>query len=86
MTEWESHEPGYFSVALFDHRKCYRCGRNSLYSLYCPDMPICDGVEACKRVRVLENKRRVPILMPSELSPFAAIASLTQSSSHRPEC
>ncbi|OBZ79765.1 Peroxide stress-activated histidine kinase mak2 [Grifola frondosa] len=47
ITEWESHEPGYFSVALFDHH-----------------MPICDGVEACKRVRVLENKRRVPILLP----------------------
>ncbi|PSS37163.1 hypothetical protein PHLCEN_2v1036 [Hermanssonia centrifuga] len=47
VTEWESHEPGYFSVALFDHH-----------------MPICDGVEACKRVRVLENKRRVPVLLP----------------------
>ena len=29
-------------------------------------MPICDGVEACKRVRVLENKRRAPILLPSK--------------------
>lgn len=21
MPEWEAHEPGFFSVALFDHRK-----------------------------------------------------------------
>ncbi|KZT67653.1 histidine kinase [Daedalea quercina L-15889] len=45
--EWEKHEPGYFSVALFDHH-----------------MPICDGVEACKRLRVTENKRRLPIQLP----------------------
>ncbi|KAI0700426.1 histidine kinase [Cytidiella melzeri] len=47
VSEWESHEPGYFSAALFDHH-----------------MPICDGVEACKKVRILENKRRAPILLP----------------------
>lgn len=29
-------------------------------------MPICDGVEACKRIRVQENKRRTPVLLPSE--------------------
>ena len=28
-------------------------------------MPICDGVEACKRIRVLENKRRTSALLPS---------------------
>ncbi|TCD66765.1 hypothetical protein EIP91_000956 [Steccherinum ochraceum] len=47
LAEWEAHDPGYFSVALFDHH-----------------MPICDGVEACKRLRVLENKRRVPKTLP----------------------
>ncbi|RPD81571.1 histidine kinase [Lentinus tigrinus ALCF2SS1-7] len=47
ITEWERHEPGYFSVAMFDHH-----------------MPICDGVEACKRLRILEGKRKVPILLP----------------------
>ncbi|CDO70926.1 hypothetical protein BN946_scf184829.g34 [Trametes cinnabarina] len=47
IAEWERHEPGYFSVALFDHH-----------------MPICDGVEACKRIRILEGKRKVPILLP----------------------
>jgi CheY-like chemotaxis protein len=30
------------------------------------DMPICDGVEATKRIRVLENKRRVTVALPSE--------------------
>ncbi|RDX43976.1 histidine kinase [Lentinus brumalis] len=47
LAEWERREPGYFSVALFDHH-----------------MPICDGVEACKRLRVLEGKRKVPVLLP----------------------
>ncbi|KAI0793300.1 histidine kinase [Abortiporus biennis] len=47
LNEWESHEPGFFSVALFDHH-----------------MPICDGVEACKRLRVLEGKRKVAISLP----------------------
>ncbi|GBE78499.1 histidine kinase [Sparassis crispa] len=47
IAEWESHEPGHFSAALFDHH-----------------MPICDGVEACKRVRVLESRRKVTTLLP----------------------
>ncbi|EED82903.1 hypothetical hybrid sensor histidine kinase [Postia placenta Mad-698-R] len=47
IAEWEKHEPGYFSVALFDHH-----------------MPICDGVEASKRLRIMENKRRVPMVLP----------------------
>ncbi|KAF5392631.1 hypothetical protein D9757_002167 [Collybiopsis confluens] len=47
IAEWEAHEPGYFSVALFDHH-----------------MPICDGVEASKKIRVLENKRKVPVMLP----------------------
>ncbi|EPS99596.1 hypothetical protein FOMPIDRAFT_1147208 [Fomitopsis schrenkii] len=47
ITEWEKHEPGHFSVALFDHH-----------------MPICDGVEACKRIRIMENRRRVPVQLP----------------------
>ncbi|TFK40893.1 dual-domain HisK/Mak2 protein kinase [Crucibulum laeve] len=47
IAEWEAHEPGYFSVALFDHH-----------------MPICDGVEATKRLRVLESKKRSPVMLP----------------------
>ncbi|KAF9015434.1 dual-domain HisK/Mak2 protein kinase [Cyathus striatus] len=47
IAEWEAHEPGYFSVALFDHH-----------------MPICDGVEAAKRLRLLEDKRKAPTILP----------------------
>ncbi|TRM62878.1 histidine kinase [Schizophyllum amplum] len=47
IAEWEAHEPGYFSIALFDHH-----------------MPICDGVEATKRLRILENKRKSPVVLP----------------------
>ena len=28
-------------------------------------MPILDGVEACKRLRIMEGKRKVPIVLPS---------------------
>ncbi len=31
-------------------------------------MPICDGVEACKRLRILEGTRKVSILLPSKSS------------------
>ncbi|KAF8213626.1 hypothetical protein K438DRAFT_1902622 [Mycena galopus ATCC 62051] len=51
LTEWQKHEPGYFSVALFDHH-----------------MPVCDGVEAAKRLRHLEEKRKAVISLPSKLS------------------
>ncbi|KII94402.1 hypothetical protein PLICRDRAFT_695401 [Plicaturopsis crispa FD-325 SS-3] len=47
IAQWEAHEPGYFSVALFDHH-----------------MPICDGVEAAKKLRVRERKRKTPISLP----------------------
>ncbi|KAF9473185.1 hypothetical protein BDN70DRAFT_997771 [Pholiota conissans] len=47
IAEWQAHEPGFFSVALFDHH-----------------MPICDGVEAAKRLRLLEGKQKAPIILP----------------------
>ncbi|KXN87566.1 Peroxide stress-activated histidine kinase mak2 [Leucoagaricus sp. SymC.cos] len=47
ISEWKKHDPGYFSLALFDHH-----------------MPVCDGVEAAKRLRVLENKRKALVLLP----------------------
>ncbi|KAJ7748524.1 hypothetical protein DFH07DRAFT_747280 [Mycena maculata] len=47
LAEWQKHEPGYFSVALFDHH-----------------MPVCDGVEATKRLRHLEEKRKAPVALP----------------------
>ena len=30
------------------------------------DMPVCDGIEACKRIRLLEGKRKVPVTLPSK--------------------
>ncbi|KAK0233760.1 dual-domain HisK/Mak2 protein kinase [Armillaria fumosa] len=47
ISEWESRDPGHFTVALFDHH-----------------MPICDGVEAAKRIRMLENKRKCQVMLP----------------------
>ncbi|KDR85277.1 hypothetical protein GALMADRAFT_218372 [Galerina marginata CBS 339.88] len=47
ITEWEAHEPGFFSVAMFDHH-----------------MPICDGVEAAKRLRHLERIHNAPVILP----------------------
>ncbi|TFK30704.1 dual-domain HisK/Mak2 protein kinase [Coprinopsis marcescibilis] len=47
IAAWEAHQPGHFSVALFDHH-----------------MPICDGVEAVKRLRTLERKRKCEIILP----------------------
>ncbi|KAF7340087.1 Histidine kinase [Mycena venus] len=47
LAEWQKHEPGYFSVALFDHH-----------------MPVCDGVEAAKRLRILEEKRKAVVSLP----------------------
>ncbi|TFY83386.1 hypothetical protein EWM64_g624 [Hericium alpestre] len=66
IKEWESHEPGYFSVAMFDHRQFP--SRRYLETFYpyqrCPDMPICDGVEAVKRIRHLEDRRKVAEFLP----------------------
>jgi len=58
ITEWERHEPGYFSLAIFDHH-----------------MPVCDGVEAAKRLRSLEDRRKV-----SELLPVVALSADCQES------
>ncbi|KAI0271645.1 histidine kinase [Gloeopeniophorella convolvens] len=56
--EWERHEPGYFSLAMFDHH-----------------MPICDGVEAAKRIRSLEDRRKL-----SEILPIVALSADCQDS------
>ncbi|KAF5355680.1 hypothetical protein D9756_004007 [Leucocoprinus leucothites] len=63
LEEWEKHGPGYFSLALFDHRKPVHDKFSPLLSLSV-DMPVCDGVEAAKRLRLLESKRKAPILLP----------------------
>ncbi|KAL4069355.1 STKc type histidine kinase, partial [Scleroderma citrinum] len=55
---WESHEPGYFALALFDHH-----------------MPICDGVEATRRLRKLESTR-----CPNTSLPVVALSADAQES------
>lgn len=40
-------------------------------------MPVCDGVEATKRLRVLENKRKAQFLLPSKRWQIPNIYSLT---------
>lgn len=47
LKAWESREPGYFALALFDHH-----------------MPVCDGVEATRRLRKLESVRCPTISLP----------------------
>lgn len=47
LNAWESREPGYFALALFDHH-----------------MPVCDGVEATRRLRKLESVRCPTISLP----------------------
>ncbi|KAJ7596782.1 dual-domain HisK/Mak2 protein kinase [Mycena floridula] len=47
IEQWEAHDPGYFSVALFDHH-----------------MPICDGVTAAERLRLLETQRNCAVRLP----------------------
>jgi len=63
ILEWEKHEPGYYSLALFDHRE-YKYIGHLLFSIITSDMPICDGVEAAKRLRLLENKRKTSVYLP----------------------
>ncbi|KAJ3575904.1 hypothetical protein NP233_g779 [Leucocoprinus birnbaumii] len=69
ISEWEKHGPGYFSLALFDHRERARIrvpvsGHLAISSTIPVDMPVCDGVEATKRLRLLENKRKSSVLLP----------------------
>ncbi|KAI0320977.1 histidine kinase [Amylostereum chailletii] len=63
IAEWEAHEPGFFSLALFDHH-----------------MPICDGVEAAKRVRILESRRNIPEKLTL---PIVALSADCQDSTKR---
>ena len=68
IAAWENHGPGYFHAAMFDHRTIG--GSLTLFSsssLNFSDMPVCDGVEAAKRIRALEVERGYDILLPSKL-------------------
>jgi CheY-like chemotaxis protein len=67
IAAWEKHPPGYFSLALFDHRESLSICTHPWTELgFASDMPVCDGVEAAKRVRTLEGKRKVSVMLPSE--------------------
>jgi len=35
-----------------------------MFDLSVTDMPICDGVEAVKRLRLLEKKKKAPVFLP----------------------
>ena len=68
IAAWEKYGPGYFQAAMFDHRKfddppIIRVRVQYRFDL--SDMPICDGVEASKRIRALEVERGYDILLPS---------------------
>ena len=71
IAAWEKYGPGHFHAAMFDHRTTY--GYLTLFvsnSLGFLDMPICDGVEASRRIRALEAERGNDIRLPSELVVF----------------
>ena len=71
IAAWEKHGPGYFHAAMFDHRTIY--GYLTLFianSLGFLDMPICDGVEASRRIRALEAEGGY-VRLPSELVVFS---------------
>jgi CheY-like chemotaxis protein len=61
---WETHEPGHFVLALFDHRKLLYPTVSAGAQYDVTDMPVCDGVEATKRLRKLENTRCATIRLP----------------------
>ena len=68
IAAWEKYGPGYFHAAMFDHRMIN--GYLTVFvanSLGFLDMPICDGVEASKRIRALEAERGNGVRLPSEL-------------------
>ncbi len=58
-------------LRCFDHRSwiflC--CNANAQFTVQCRHA-ICDGIEACKRIRVLESKRKASVVLPSECSDF----------------
>ena len=77
IAEWESHEPGYFSVALFDHRKFKKLFASFSLTMLFIDMPLCDGVEATKRLRNLEAKRKTQVILPSMIKKLKASPLIT---------
>jgi CheY-like chemotaxis protein len=67
IAAWEKRGPGYFQAAMFDHRTL--SGSPTVHPKFnstSPDMPICDGVEAVRRIRVFEAERGYEIILPSK--------------------
>lgn len=68
IAAWEEHGPGYFHAAMFDHRTID--GPKTPFVPSSPnfsDMPVCDGVEASRRIRALEVERGYDTILPSKL-------------------
>ena len=64
------------------------CPRYSVFSALISslDMPVCDGVEACKRIRTLESRRKVPHHLPSESFGDLSHLQISDLRSCGPEC
>lgn len=76
FTEWSSHPPGYFSLAMFDHRVCIDLACWIIPLTFPIDMPVCDGVEAAKRLRVMEAEANVATHLPSKIFIHAYLQTL----------
>ena len=67
VAAWEEHGPGYFRAGMFDHRRPEVLRFFIIQSsLNLSDMPVCDGVEATRRIRELEVERGYEIRLPSK--------------------
>ena len=65
----EKYGPGHFQAAMFDHRT-FDGPPTCLFfvqgSFDLSDMPVCDGVQAARRIRVLEAERGYDPILPSK--------------------
>ena len=81
IAAWEMHGPGYFRAAMFDHRRPDGPLILIVQSSSDPlDMPVCDGVDAARRIRALEVERGHDIILPSK--PVAVTFSWVSCSRH----
>ena len=72
IAAWEKYGPGHFQAAMFDHRMfdgppTYLFFVQGSFDL--SDMPVCDGVQAARRIRALEAERGYdPILLSKHVT------------------
>lgn len=74
IAAWEKHGPGYFQAAMFDYRTFG--GSPTLlvqHPLDLLDMPVCDGVEAARRIRALEVEREYDVILPSKPTAWTSL-------------